>query len=72
MRRANEKDTLLDIIDHEAEIDQNDDISWYFNRSVDDPLDRLENYENSVQQENLYILNLISYTPNQKHDVYIL
>ena len=68
VRRENEKDALLEIIDQSAEIDQNDDFSWYFNRSVDDPLDRLEDYENSVQQENLHIFNFISYGTNQNFD----
>ena len=53
VRRANEKIANLEIIDQSDQIDENDDISWYFNRSVHDPLDRLEKYENSVQQENL-------------------
>ena len=53
VRRANEKIANLEIIDQSDQNDENDDISWYFNRSVHDPLDRLEKYENSVQQENL-------------------
>ena len=68
MRRENEKNALLETIDHSAEIDQNDDFSWFFNRTIDDPLDRLEDYENSVQQENLYIFNFISHGTNQNFD----
>ena len=53
VRRESEKDAVLDVVGPSNEIDQNDDMSWYFNRSVLDPLDRLEDYENTVQQENL-------------------
>ena len=35
------------------ESEQNDDFSWYFNRQIDDPLDRLESYENEVEKEYL-------------------
>ena len=53
VRRESEKAAVLDIVAPSNQIDQNDDMSWYFNRSVLDPLDRLEDYENTVQQENL-------------------
>lgn len=47
-RTQNEENTVQSL-----ENDQNDDISWYFNRQIDDPLDRLESYENAVEQEYL-------------------
>ena len=53
VRRESEKSAILDIIAPPDEADKNDDMSWYFNRSYDDPLDRLEGYENQVQQEYL-------------------
>ena len=53
-RKAAEKIAVGNILGDSSENVQNDDMSWYFNRSYDDPLDRLEGYENEVQQENLY------------------
>ena len=36
-----------------VENEQDDDFSWYFNRQIDDPLERLESYENEVEKEYL-------------------
>ena len=49
-RRKNEKEENT-VPSQESE--QNDDFSWYFNRQIDDPLDRLESYENEVEKEYL-------------------
>ena len=53
-RRQNERTQNEENTVQSLENDQNDDISWYFNRQIDDPLDRLESYENAVEQEYLY------------------
>ena len=53
-RRKEEKTEKEENTVPTLENDQNDDFSWYFNRQIDDPLDRLESYENEVEKEHLY------------------
>ena len=60
-RKAAEKTAVANILGDTSENIQNDDMSWYFNRTYDDPLDRLEGYENEVQQENLYFWKIHGY-----------
>ena len=53
VNKTAEKIAIANILDFSSENVKNDDMSWYFNRSYDDPLERLEGYENQVQQEYL-------------------
>ena len=53
VNKTTEKIAIANILDFASENVENDDMSWYFNRSYDDPLERLEGYENQVQQEYL-------------------
>ena len=52
-RRKDEKTKKEENTVQSQENEQNDDFAWYFNRQIDDPLDRLESYENEVEKEYL-------------------